>query len=109
MNYLRFIGNSIYTILSINITLNQAGEAHNLHHLTIHHDLHVVMVDEKYSLCLVSLAHHLDHSAANSPLDLFDFRFIHVHIVPATPLILLVHEFLHDLSFVVFFPKLFLY
>ena len=91
MNYLKFIGNSIYTILSINITLNQAGEAHNLHHLTIHHDPHVIKVDEKYSLCLVSLAHHLGHSAANSPLDLLDSRFIHDHIVRATPLTILVN------------------
>ncbi len=88
INYLRFIGNSIYTILSINITLNQAGEAHNLHHLT---DPHVTKVDEKYSLCLVNLAHHLDHFAANSPLDLLDSRFIHDHIVPATPLTILVN------------------
>ena len=83
--------NSIYTILSINITLNQAGEVHNLHHLTIHYDPHVTKVDEKYSLCLVSLAHHLDHFAANSPLDPLDSRFIHDHIAPATPLTILVN------------------
>lgn len=104
MNYLRLI--AIYTILSINITLNQAGEAHSLHHLTIDHDLHVILVDEKYSLCLVSLVHHLDHSAVNSPLDLLDSRFSHGHIVLATPLIIITNEFL---SFVVLFPKLFLY